>query len=101
MLISIIMPVYNEKRYIEEIVGRVLKTDIQKEFIIVDDFSTDGTREILNGLSKGNNIKVILHEKNMGKGAAIRTALKVVSGYVVIIQDADLEYDPTKYPRLL
>ena len=101
MLISIIMPVYNEKRYIEEIVGRVLKTDIQKEFIIVDDFSTDGTREILNGLSKGNNIKVILHEKNMGKGAAIRTALKVVSGDVVIIQDADLEYDPREYPRLL
>ncbi|MEK6540382.1 MAG: glycosyltransferase family 2 protein [Deltaproteobacteria bacterium] len=101
MLISIIMPVYNEKRYIEEIVGRVLKTDIQKEFIIVDDFSTDGTREILNGLSKGNHIKVILHEKNMGKGAAIRTALKVVSGDVVIIQDADLEYDPREYPRLL
>src|SRR3972149_5582618 len=101
MLISIIMPVYNEKRYIEEIINRVLKTDIEKELIIVDDFSTDGTRDILSRVGANRGIKIIYHERNKGKGMAIRTALKVVSGDVVIIQDADLEYDPREYPRLL
>ena len=101
MLISIIMPVYNEKRYIEEIINRVLKTDIEKELIVVDDFSTDGTRDILSRVGANRGIKIIYHERNKGKGMAIRTALKVVSGDVVIIQDADLEYDPREYPRLL
>ena len=101
MLVSIIMPVYNEKRYIEEIVNRVLKTDIEKELIIVDDFSTDRTREILNRLGANRGIKLIYHEKNKGKGVAIRTALQEVAGEVVIIKDADLEYVRREYPRLL
>ncbi|HBR17179.1 MAG TPA: glycosyl transferase [Deltaproteobacteria bacterium] len=101
MLISIIMPVYNERRYIEEIVNRVLKTDIEKELVIVDDFSADGTRDILSKYVQHKDIKIIFHEKNKGKGAAIRTGLREVSGDVVIIQDADLEYDPGEYHKLL
>lgn len=101
MLLSIIMPVYNEERYIEEIVNRVLKTDIEKELVIVDDFSTDRTRDILNRLSADRTIKIVYHEKNKGKGMAIRTALKEVAGDIVIIQDADLEYDPSEYPKLM
>jgi len=101
MLVSIIMPVYNEAQYIEEIVNRVLKTDIEKELVIVDDFSADGTRDILSKYVQHKDIKIIFHEKNKGKGAAIRTGLREVSGDVVIIQDADLEYDPRDYPKLL
>ena len=101
MLVSIIMPVYNEAQYIEEIVNRVLKTDIEKELVIVDDFSTDGTREILNKFNRHEGVNIILHERNKGKGAAIRTGLRKVSGDVVIIQDADLEYDPGEYHKLL
>lgn len=101
MLLSIIMPVYNEAQYIEEVVSRALKTDIEKELIIVDDFSTDRTRGILNRFNQNKDIKIIFHEKNKGKGAAIRTALNEVSGDVVIIQDADLEYDPRDYTKLL
>src|SRR3972149_8580188 len=101
MLVSIIMPVYNEAQYIEEIVNRVLKTDIEKELVIVDDFSADGTRDILSKYVQHKGIKIIFHEKNKGKGAAIRTGLREVSGDVVIIQDADLEYDPGEYHKLL
>jgi len=101
MLVSIIMPVYNEAQYIEEIVNRVLKTDIEKELVIVDDFSADGTRDILSKYVQHKDIKIIFHEKNKGKGAAIRTGLREVSGDVVIIQDADLEYDPGEYHKLL
>lgn len=101
MLISVIMPVYNEARYIEKIISRVIKTDIEKELIIVDDFSTDGTRDILSKLDKNERINIIYHEMNKGKGAAIRTALKKADGDVVIIQDADMEYDPDEYNRLL
>jgi len=100
MKISIIMPVYNEKNTIKEIIRRVnavkLK-DINKEIIIVDDYSSDGTREILKGIKE----KVILHDKNRGKGAAIRTGLKYATGDLVLIQDADLEYDPNDYRGLI
>lgn len=98
--LSIIMPVYNEKETINKILERVKETNFEKEIIVVDDFSTDGTREILMAQTD-NNIKVFYHSKNMGKGAAIKTGLQYVTGEIVIIQDADLEYDPEDYPHLI
>ena len=97
--LSIIIPVYNEKNTILEIIDRVEKTNINKQIIIVDDFSIDGTREIL--IKNKQKIKLILHDKNMGKGAAIRSAQQYVEGNYVIIQDADLEYNPNDYHPLL
>ena len=100
MLLSIIIPAFNEAAFLPEVIRRVEETPYDKEIIIVDDGSTDGTREYLKGLvSEG--IKVIVHEKNMGKGAAMRTGIAVATGDVVIVQDADLEYDPRDYPVLL
>ena len=101
MKVSIIIPVYNEEQFIEEILKRVQDTGIPKEIIMVDDYSTDGTREILDKLKRKKGVKVIFHERNRGKGAAIRSGLRGVTGDVVIIQDADLEYDPQEYPKLL
>ena len=104
MKISVIVPVYNEKATVAEILRRVAATHIPHEIVVVDDGSTDGSREILQNLeAKGDipNLKVIYHPRNMGKGAAVRTALQHVTGDVIIIQDADLEYDPEHYPILL
>lgn len=95
------MPVYNECDTIGEIVKRVMDTELEKELIIVDDYSTDDTRDILKRMDGDSNIKVIYHEKNMGKGAALRTGFTHVCGDIVIIQDADLEYNPQEYDKML
>ena len=100
MKLSVVIPVYNEKETLPQILEKVKKVQIPKEIIIVDDGSTDGTREFLQGL-KEDGIKVIFHDKNRGKGAALRTGFKEITGDIVIIQDADLEYDPKEYPKLL
>jgi len=100
VLLSVIIPVYNEAPTISALVEKVLAVPIEKELIIVDDGSTDGTREILAKIARPE-VRVILHERNQGKGAAIRTAIGEVRGTFTIIQDADLEYDPADYPRLL
>ena len=100
-LLSVMMPVYNEKETIHQIIKRVREVDIPKEIVIVDDYSTDGTRDILEEYDKDDDIRVFLHEKNKGKGAALRTALDNVKGTHIVVQDADLEYDPDDYPVLL
>jgi glycosyltransferase involved in cell wall biosynthesis len=103
-LLSILMPVYNEAKTILEIIKRVDAVnlgEIRKELIIVDDASKDGTREVLDELRKTGSYKVYFHAQNMGKGAALRTALTYSSGDIIIIQDADLEYDPDEYAELI
>lgn len=104
MKVSVIVPVYNERDTVAEILHRVAATGIPHEIIVVDDGSTDGSREILRQLeAEGSisNLRVFYHPKNLGKGAAVRTGLQHVTGDVIIIQDADLEYDPEHYPLLL
>jgi len=100
MILSLVMPVYNEKNTLTEILNKVKAVPVKKEIIIVDDGSADGTREILKDL-KSDNIKIIFHEKNQGKGAAIKTGLREATGDIVIIQDADLEYDPNEIPKVI
>jgi glycosyltransferase involved in cell wall biosynthesis len=100
MKLSVVIPVYNEKDTIREIYDSVKAVDIDKEIILVDDCSTDGTREILLGLAD-ETTRIFMHDRNMGKGAALRTGFKNVTGDIVIIQDADLEYDPHQYPKLI
>jgi len=100
--LSILIPAYNEARTIAELLDRVRRaeTPVEKEIIVVDDGSSDGTRETLEKL-QGPGITVLRHERNRGKGAALRTALARASGEVVLVQDADLEYDPRDYARIL
>jgi glycosyltransferase involved in cell wall biosynthesis len=101
MKLSVIIPVYNERNTISEIVARVRATGLADEIILVDDFSTDGTRDLLAGMEQIPGVRVLYHEKNRGKGAAVRTGLAAARGDVLLIQDADLEYDPRDYPILL
>jgi glycosyltransferase involved in cell wall biosynthesis len=101
MEVSVIIPVYNETRTIEEIVRRVKAQNVAKEILIVDDGSTDGTQQILESMNEVGETRVIFHDRNLGKGAAVRTGINNASGDVLLIQDADLEYDPRDYASLL
>lgn len=102
MKLSVIIPVYNEKNTVNKIIQQVLDVELEMEIeiILIDDGSTDGTRDILENLEYPN-VKVKLHEKNQGKGAALQTGFSLATGDFIIIQDADLEYDPREYPMLL
>jgi glycosyltransferase involved in cell wall biosynthesis len=99
--LSVVIPVYNEERWIREVIRRVRAVPIPKEIVIVDDCSTDKTRVILKELEQLGDVRVFLQTVNQGKGAAIREGFKQATGNVLLIQDADLEYDPAEYPRLL
>jgi glycosyltransferase involved in cell wall biosynthesis len=99
--VSVIVPVYNEAAHLDELLHAIHASPVKKEIILVDDGSTDGTREKLQALPPIDGFTVVFHEKNYGKGAAIRTALAYARGEYVLIQDSDLEYDPQDYPRLL
>ncbi|MEW6718773.1 MAG: glycosyltransferase family 2 protein [Chloroflexota bacterium] len=101
MKLSVIIPVFNEVQTIEEIVRRVRGTQMVTEIILVDDGSTDGTRQKLESMDGQPGIQIATHPQNQGKGSAVRTALQLATGDLILIQDADLEYDPRHYPDLL
>jgi glycosyltransferase involved in cell wall biosynthesis len=101
MKLSVLIPVHNERNTVEEIVRRVEETGLVSEIVVVDDASNDGSQDVLQKLEKKGRIKLLTHEKNRGKGAALRTALTAASGDLLLIQDADLEYDPRDYAALL
>ncbi len=101
MKLSVVIPVYNEKNTIGEVLRRVQTVDLPKEIIVVDDCSTDGTHEFLQGLAPSDDLAIVLQPRNAGKGAALRAGFRRVRGDIVIVQDADLEYDPAEYPVLI
>jgi glycosyltransferase involved in cell wall biosynthesis len=101
MAVTIIIPIYNEFSTTNQILERVLATKLASEIILIDDGSTDGTRDLLAALEGTQGIRVIFHASNQGKGAAVRSGISLATGDIVIIQDADLEYDPRDYPALL
>ena len=100
-LLSVVMPVYNERTTIDEIVDRVLAVPLRIELIVVDDCSRDGTRERLQELQRERGFTLLLQERNQGKGAALRRGFSAVTGDIVVIQDADLEYSPEEFPQLV
>jgi glycosyltransferase involved in cell wall biosynthesis len=100
-LLTVVMPVYDEKATLEEIVDRVLAVPLRIELVAVDDASTDGSREILETLSRERGFRVLYQERNRGKGAAVRKGIAAATGDVIVVQDADLEYSPEEYPDLL
>jgi glycosyltransferase involved in cell wall biosynthesis len=101
MILSVIIPVYNEVESIKTILKRVQDTKLAKEIVIVDDGSIDGTRQVLKKLDGKHGVRIIFHERNLGKGAAVRTGMAAAKGDILLIQDADLEYDPRDIPELL
>ncbi len=101
LLLSVVVPIYNERETLREIVRRVRAAPVAKEMVLVDDGSTDGTRELLAEMENDPDLCVIYHDRNRGKGAALRTGFAHVRGDIVVVQDADLEYDPAQYPDLI
>ena len=101
MIVSIVIPVFNEMRTLEQVIKRVQTVSVEKEIILVDDYSNDGSRELVQSLGEQPNVRAVLHDYNQGKGAALRSGFAAATGDVVRIQDADLEYDPKDYPKLL
>jgi glycosyltransferase involved in cell wall biosynthesis len=101
MRLSVIIPVFNEEKTVAELIRRVQATGLATEIIVVDDGSTDGTRMILQSLDAPPAVRVLVHRKNQGKGAALRTGFSAAQGEIILVQDADLEYNPREYPALL
>ena len=101
MKLSVVIPIYNEKDTLLELLGRVRRVELEKEIILVDDYSTDSTRDLLTSLPRGDDLRILYQPSNMGKGAALRRGFEAVTGDIVVVQDADLEYDPAEYPVLI
>lgn len=103
--LSIVIPVFDEVNTLKEVIGRVREVHLpqvaRREIVIVDDYSTDGTRDLLAAYKGQNGFKIVFHDRNRGKGAALRTGIAETTGSIVLIQDADLEYDPQEYPKLM